>query len=49
MTIRQNKFKTTKEMRAMLYIATAIRNRRWGYYDHALIMPEKRIPEQLTK
>ena len=52
MNIRWYEFKTNKEIREMSkqpYISTVIRNRRWGYYGHALRMNDTKIPKQLTK
>ena len=52
MNIRWYEFKTNKEIREMSkqpYITTVIRNRRWGYYGHALRMNDTKISKQLTK
>ena len=52
MNIRWYAFKSNKEIREMckqLYITTIIRNKRWGYYGHALRMNDTKIPKQLTK
>ena len=52
MNIRWYEFKTNKEIREMSkqsYITTIIRNRRWGYYGHAMRMNNPKIPKQLAK
>ena len=52
MNIRWYEFKTNKEIGEMSkqpYISTIIRNRRCGYYGHALRMNDTKIPKQLTK